>query len=69
VIGGFAAAAIIGSAFARPYPYYYGGYYNAYYPGPVYYDYYAPAYAPAYYAPGPYYGCVRWRGGYRYRVC
>ena len=46
-----------------------GGYYNAYYPGPVSYDYYAPAYAPAYYAPAPYYSCVRWRGGYRYRVC
>jgi len=75
LIGGFAAAANIGSALARPYyyggyyggyPYYGGGYYNAYYPGPVSYEYYAPAY---YYAPAPYYSCVRWRGGYRYRVC
>ena len=54
-------------------PYAYGGYgyggYGGYYPAPVYY--YAPAYAPAYYyAPGPaYYGCVRWRYGYRVRVC
>ena len=81
IVGGFAAAALAG-AFARPY---YGGYYGgygyggyAYAPGPVYYDYYAPAYAPVVYAPGPayyyapapaYYGCVRWRGGYRVRVC
>ena len=67
VIGGIAAGAIIGSAFARPnYGYGYG--YHA--PAPVYYDYYTPA--PAYYgyyAPGPYYGCWRWRYGYRYRVC
>jgi hypothetical protein len=76
IVGGLFAGALIASAFARPYyggyygGYYRGGYYNAYYPGPVSYDYYAPAYAPAYYyAPGPYYNCVRWRGGYRYRVC
>lgn len=81
-VGGFAAAAIIGSAFARPYygGYYggyggynggYGGYYNAYYPQPVYYNYYAPqpAYYDYYYAPRPNYGCWRWRYGYRYRVC
>jgi len=70
-IGGFAAAAIIGSAFARPYGYY-GGYYNYYRPAPVYYNYYQPA--PVYYdyyaAPQPYYyNCWRWRYGYRYRVC
>jgi hypothetical protein len=76
VLGGLAAGAIIGSAFARPY---YGyGYYPAYgyggYYAPAYSGYYAPAYGyyPAYsgyYAPRPYYGCWRWRGGYRYRVC
>ena len=79
ILGGFAAAALAG-AFARPYyGGYYGGYggyggygyggYGGYYPAPVYY--YAPAYAPAYYyAPRPaYYGCVRWRYGYRVRVC
>jgi hypothetical protein len=67
MVGGFAAGAIIGSAFARPY---YGGYYGYYQPAPVYYDYYAPA--PVYYdyvAPQPSYGCWRWRYGYRYRVC
>ena len=82
IVGGFAAAAIAG-AFARPYyGGYYGGYGGyggyAYAPGPVYYGYYAPAYAPVVYAPAPayyyapapaYYGCVRWRGGYRVRVC
>jgi hypothetical protein len=67
IIGGFAAGAIVGSAFARPYPYYGYGY-GYYAPAPVYYGYYTPA--PAYYgyyAPRPYYGC--WRYGYRYRVC
>jgi hypothetical protein len=35
---------------------------------PYPYAYYGPA--PAYYyGPGPYYGCWRWRHGYRYRVC
>jgi hypothetical protein len=84
-LGGFAAAAIIGSAFAQPYygygGYYGGGYYggyNAYYrPAPVYYNYYAaqPVYydyyaAPQqYYMPQPYYNCWRWRDSYRYRVC
>ena len=80
-IGGFAAAAIIGSAFARPYyggygyggyyGGYGGGYYNSYYPGPTYYSYYAPqpAYYDYYYTPRPYYNCWRWRYGYRYRVC
>ncbi|SRR5216684_5396031 len=83
-LGGLAAGAIIGSAFARPYyggyyggyggygGYGYGGYggYGGYYPAPAYYGYYAPA--PVYYnyyAPSPYYGCWRWRYGYRYRVC
>ena|SRR5436190_23199014 len=72
IIGGFAAGAIVGSAFARPYGYY-GGYYA---PAPVYYDYYTPAPAyysyygpPAYYGPRPYYGCWRLRYGHRYRVC
>ena len=63
IIGGLAAGAIIGSAYARPY---YGGY-GYYQPAPVY-----NGYAPAYYgysAPGPYYGCWRWSNGYRYRVC
>ena len=63
VVASAAAGAIIGSAYARPY---YGGY-GYYQPAPVYDD-----YAPAYYgysAPGPYYGCWRWRNGYRYRVC
>src|SRR5262249_19185931 len=75
-VGGLAARALIGSAFASPY--YspdYGGYYGAYFtsyssPAPVYYDYSAPA--PAYYnyyAVQPYYTCWRWRYGYRYRVC
>ena len=67
VIGGFAAGAIVGSAFARTYPYRYYGYYA---PAPVYYDYYMPA--PAYYGyygPRPYGGCWRWRYRYRYRVC
>jgi hypothetical protein len=69
IIGGLAAGAIIGSAYARPY---YG--YGYYEPAPAYdgyapaYDGYAPAYS-GYYAPGPYYGCWRWRNGYRYRVC
>jgi hypothetical protein len=75
ILGGIAAAAFIGGALARPY---HGGYYGgygypayAYYPAPVYYSYYVPAYAPAYYyAPRPvHYGCVRWRHGYRVRVC
>jgi hypothetical protein len=65
-IGGFAAGAIIGSALARPY---YGYSYGYYAPGPVSYSYYGPA--PAYYGygPWPYRGCVRYRYGYRYRVC
>jgi hypothetical protein len=69
LIGGFAAGAIVGSALARPYPYYGYGY-GYYAPAPVYYDYYTPA--PAYYgyyAPRAYYGCSRWRYGYRYRAC
>jgi hypothetical protein len=79
-LGAFAVGAIVGGALARPY--YYGGYYGGYYPAysyyPAgYYGYYAPAYsysyaAPAYYgyaAPRPYYNCLRWRYGYRYRVC
>jgi hypothetical protein len=69
IVGGFAAGAIVASAFARPYGYS-GGYYTYYQPAPVYYDYYAPA--PLYYdyvAPQPYYGCWRFRYGYRYRVC
>ncbi|HYQ20619.1 MAG TPA: hypothetical protein VEQ64_08690 [Xanthobacteraceae bacterium] len=64
IIGGLAAGAIIGSAYARPY---YGGY-GYYQPAPVY-DGYAPAYYGGYSAPGPYYGCWRWQNGYRYRVC
>src|SRR5262245_58262690 len=73
-IGGFAAGAIIGSALARPYYGYPYGSYSYYAPGPVSYSYYAPGpvsysyYAPAY-APCPYHGCVRYRYGYRYRVC
>src|ERR1700730_4258700 len=72
VIGGFAAGAIVGSAFARPYAYGYYGYYAPapVYPAPVYYDYYMPA--PTYYGyygPRPYGGCWRWRYRYRYRVC
>jgi len=66
LVGGFPAAAIVGSALARPYYYPYG-YYGYYAPAPVYYDYYTPA--PAYYGyygPRPY-GC--WRYGYRHRVC
>jgi hypothetical protein len=80
-LGAFAVGAIVGGALARPY--YYGGYYGGYYPAysyyPAgYYGYYAPAYsysyaAPAYYgyayAPRPYYNCLRYRYGYRYRVC
>ncbi len=76
-LGAFAVGAIVGGALARPY--YSGGYYGGYYPAysyyPAgYYGYYAPAYsysyaAPAYYSPRPYYGCSRWRNGYRYRVC
>ena len=80
-LGAFAVGAIVGGALARPY--YYGGYYGGYYPAysyyPAgYYGYYAPAYSysyvrPAYYgyayAPRPYYNCLRWRYGYRYRVC
>jgi hypothetical protein len=68
LVGGFAAGAIVGSAFARPYPYYGYGY-GVYAPSPVYYDYYTPG--PAYYgyyAPRPNY-CWRFRYGYRYRVC
>jgi hypothetical protein len=70
-LGGLAAGAIIGSAFARPYYYggyggyyggyggYYGGYggYGGYYAAPAYYGYYAPA--PVYYSyygASPYYG-------------
>src|SRR5467141_3731327 len=70
-LGAFAVGAIVGGALARPY--YYGGYYPAYSYYPAgYYGYYAPAYsysyaAPAYYSPRPYYGCSRWRNGYRYR--
>jgi hypothetical protein len=64
IIGGIAAGAIVGAAFARPY-----GYYGYYAPAPVYYDYYAPAYSDGYYAPAPYYNCWRWRYGHRYRVC
>jgi len=63
-IGGFAAGAIIGSALARPYYGYPYGSYSYYAPGPISYSYYAPAYAP-----WPYHGCVRYRYGYRYRVC
>jgi hypothetical protein len=77
-LGAFAVGAIVGGALARPY--YYGGSYGGYYPAysyyPAgYYGYYAPAYSysfytgPAYYSPRPYYGCSRWRNGYRYRVC
>ena len=65
IVGGIAAGAIVGSALARPYPYYGYGYYA---PAPVYYDYYTPG--PAYYSyygPPPYYPCARWR--YRYRAC
>src|SRR5262245_62712292 len=81
-IGGFAAAAIIGSAFARPYygyGGYYGGYYHGYYAAPAYYGYAAPSYyssyapQPGYYdnysTPRPAWGCWRWRYGYRYGVC
>ena len=64
IIGGLAAGAIIGSAYARPYY----GEYGYYQPAPVY-DGYVPAYYGGYSAPGPYYGCWRWRNGYRYRVC
>ena len=73
LLGGFAAGAIIGSAFARPYYYGYGYGYPAYgyggYYAPAYYGGYYPAYSGYSYAPRPYYGCWRWRGGYRYRVC
>ena len=31
--------------------------------------YYRPAYYGYAYAPRPYYNCLRWRYGYRYRVC
>ncbi|MBV8109781.1 MAG: hypothetical protein JO012_08440 [Hyphomicrobiales bacterium] len=51
-LGGFAAGALIGSAFARPYyayPYGYGPYYA--YGAPAYYG-----YGPAYYSYPPYYG-------------
>jgi hypothetical protein len=66
-LGGFAAGAIIGSAFARPYyayPYYgygygYGPYYG--YGYPAYYGYYAPRPYYGYYAPRPYYGYYRRR--------
>jgi hypothetical protein len=63
IIGGLAAGAIVGSAYGRPY---YGYGYGYYQPAPAYYG--TPAYS-GYYAPGPYYGCWRWRNGYRYRVC
>jgi hypothetical protein len=78
-LGAFAVGAIVGGALARPY--YYGGYYGGYYPaysyypsyGYGYYPAYSYGYAPAYYgyasAPRPYYSCLRWRYGYRYRVC
>ena len=79
-LGAFAVGAIVGGALARPY--YYGGYYGGYYPSysyyptygyssyaPAYYGGYAPAYYGYAYAPRPYYSCVRWRHGYRYRVC
>ncbi|MGA7487950.1 MAG: hypothetical protein WBW74_13560 [Xanthobacteraceae bacterium] len=81
-IGSLAIGAIIGSVLARPAYGYYGGYYG--YPAYGYAGYgyggygyggygYAPAYygySPGYYyAPRPYYGCWRWRRGYRYRVC
>ena len=59
-LGGFAVGAIVGSALASPY--YYGGYYPAYPSYPA--GYYGYAYAPR-----PYYNCLRWRYGYRYRVC
>jgi hypothetical protein len=77
-VGGLAAGALIGSAYARPY-YGYGSYYggynghysNYYYPAASYYNYYAPT--PVYYSyyatPHPYYNCWRGRYGYRYRVC
>jgi hypothetical protein len=41
IVGGLAAGAIVGSALARPYPYYGSGY-GYYPPAPVYYDYYTP---------------------------
>ena len=73
-LGAFAVGAIVGGALARPY--YYGGYYPAYsyYPSygygyPAYSYGYAPAYSGYAYAPRPYYSCLRWRYGYRYRVC
>src|SRR5262249_37531154 len=77
-LGGFALGAIVGGALASPY--YYGGYYPAYsyyppygypaygYPPSGYYG-YAPAYSGYAYAPRPVYSCLRWRNGYRYRVC
>ena len=72
-VGGLVVGAIIGSALARPAYGYYGygypaySYYGGYGYTPAYYGYaYSPGY---YYAPRPYYGCWRWRGGYRYRVC
>jgi hypothetical protein len=42
--------------------------YGYYQPGPGSTTATAPAYY-GYHAPGPYYGCWRWRNGYRYRVC
>jgi hypothetical protein len=65
-LGGFAAGAIIGSAFARPYAYPYYGYgygYGPYYGYgyPAYYGYYAPRPYYGYYAPRPYYGYYRRR--------
>ena len=54
-----------GAAIASSYRYNYYGYGYGY---PAYSYGYAPAYS-GYYAPGPYYGCWRWRNGYRYRVC
>ena len=73
-IGGLAAGALIGSAYARPYYGYggYNGYYsNYYYPAASYSNYYAaaPVYYSYYATPYPSYNCWRWRYGYRYRVC
>jgi hypothetical protein len=66
-LGGLAVGAIIGSALTRP-AYGYPAYSDYGY-APAYSGYaYSPGYS-SYYAPRPYYGCSRWRGGYRYRVC
>jgi|SRR5215472_2984178 len=60
-------------ALAQPY---YGGYYPYYFPSPDYAFSFGngyippyPAYYNYYYVPAPYWGCWRWRNGYRYRVC